>query len=88
MSKLKGCSMRCGRTVISCRSCRRLRSFDLDLEDQKIAAFGSSYRGMAFDLKWGAVSRAVRASDTRTCRGPAAESAASAHRERSCAAPR
>jgi hypothetical protein len=31
-----------------CRSCRRLRSFDVDLEkqDQKIAAFGSSYRGI------------------------------------------
>jgi len=30
-----------------CRSCRRLRSFDLDLQkpDQKIAAFGSSYTG-------------------------------------------
>ncbi|MDT9678178.1 hypothetical protein F6R97_27055 [Pseudomonas sp. JV414] len=34
-----------------CRSCRRLRSFDLDFQqarkeqDQKIAAFGSSYRG-------------------------------------------
>src|SRR5689334_18157535 len=33
-----------------CRSCRRLRSFDLDLDlekqNQKIAAFGSSYRGI------------------------------------------
>ncbi|KAB0508298.1 hypothetical protein F7R14_01210 [Pseudomonas lini] len=32
-----------------CRSCRRLRSFDLPAssrtQDQKIAAFGSSYRG-------------------------------------------
>ncbi|PTT25226.1 hypothetical protein DBR18_25315 [Pseudomonas sp. HMWF021] len=27
-----------------CRSCRRLRSFDLKKQDQKIAAFGSSYR--------------------------------------------
>ncbi|KAE9638384.1 hypothetical protein EJA70_31125 [Pseudomonas sp. PB103] len=32
--------------IIQCRSCRRLRSFDPDLEkDQKIAAFGSSYSG-------------------------------------------
>ena len=33
--------------MMTCRSCRRLRSFDLDLEkqNQKIAAFGSSYRG-------------------------------------------
>ncbi|PTT32211.1 hypothetical protein DBR18_04425 [Pseudomonas sp. HMWF021] len=30
--------------IISCRSCRRLRSFDLVFEDQKIAACGSSYR--------------------------------------------
>ncbi|TFB36287.1 hypothetical protein E3W21_23225 [Pseudomonas sp. F01002] len=28
-----------------CRSCRRLRSFDFDFQDQKIAAFGSSYTG-------------------------------------------
>ncbi|QAY89845.1 hypothetical protein CUN63_07805 [Pseudomonas sp. ACM7] len=27
-----------------CRSCRRLRSFDLENQSQKIAAFGSSYR--------------------------------------------
>ncbi|PVZ57779.1 hypothetical protein C9422_15165 [Pseudomonas sp. B1(2018)] len=27
-----------------CRSCRRLRSFDLASENQKIAACGSSYR--------------------------------------------
>ncbi|KAB0514651.1 hypothetical protein F7R05_10520 [Pseudomonas koreensis] len=26
------------------RSCRRLRSFDFEDQDQKIAAFGSSYR--------------------------------------------
>nr|TSB50634.1 hypothetical protein FEE99_18765 [Pseudomonas sp. ef1] len=26
-----------------CRSCRRLRSFDLEEQNQKIAAFGSSY---------------------------------------------
>ncbi|PYB94065.1 hypothetical protein DMX04_27130 [Pseudomonas koreensis] len=36
-------------TTVPCRSCRRLRSFDLDLdldlENQKIAAFGSSYTG-------------------------------------------
>ncbi|EPA97523.1 hypothetical protein PG5_20700 [Pseudomonas sp. G5(2012)] len=34
-----------------CRSCRRLRSFDLDLEkqSQKIAAFGSSYRNVMFN---------------------------------------
>ncbi|KAB0515692.1 hypothetical protein F7R05_00205 [Pseudomonas koreensis] len=32
----------------NCRSCRRLRSFDLVFEDQKIAAFGSSYRGSIF----------------------------------------
>ncbi|PYB96008.1 hypothetical protein DMX04_24100 [Pseudomonas koreensis] len=31
-----------------CRSCRRLRSFDLQSQSQKIAAFGSSYRGSAF----------------------------------------
>ncbi|AVX90699.1 hypothetical protein PkP19E3_21365 [Pseudomonas koreensis] len=32
-------------TLTPCRSCRRLRSFDLDLkkQNQKIAAFGSSY---------------------------------------------
>ncbi|PKH84280.1 hypothetical protein CXF97_02365 [Pseudomonas sp. Choline-02u-1] len=30
----------------SCRSCRRLRSFDVACEDQKIAAFGSSYTVM------------------------------------------
>ncbi|PTT31060.1 hypothetical protein DBR18_08145 [Pseudomonas sp. HMWF021] len=30
-----------------CRSCRRLRSFDLVFEDQKIAAFGSSYTRFA-----------------------------------------
>ncbi|NTZ95313.1 hypothetical protein FCH79_08260 [Pseudomonas koreensis] len=29
----------------NCRSCRRLRSFDFVLQDQKIAAFSSSYRG-------------------------------------------
>src|SRR5690349_10278534 len=40
-----------------CRSCRRLRSFDLDFKDQKIAAFGSSYRGR----------------DCSTCRGQALE---------------
>ncbi|AVX89031.1 hypothetical protein PkP19E3_12085 [Pseudomonas koreensis] len=38
-----------GLPQIPCRSCRRLRSFDLDCDfkkqDQKIAAFGSSYRG-------------------------------------------
>ncbi|AVX91393.1 hypothetical protein PkP19E3_25135 [Pseudomonas koreensis] len=28
-----------------CRSCRRLRSFDLEKQHQKIAACGSSYRG-------------------------------------------
>ncbi|PVZ58554.1 hypothetical protein C9422_10980 [Pseudomonas sp. B1(2018)] len=28
-----------------CRSCRRLRSFDLEKPNQKIAAFGSSYTG-------------------------------------------
>ncbi|KAB0502210.1 hypothetical protein F7R14_21260 [Pseudomonas lini] len=35
-----------------CRSCRRLRSFDLDCkkQDQKIAAFGSSYEGRAAPL--------------------------------------
>jgi len=27
-----------------CRSCRRLRSFDVAFQDQKIAACGSSYR--------------------------------------------
>ncbi|TFB39289.1 hypothetical protein E3W21_17545 [Pseudomonas sp. F01002] len=34
-------------TLDHCRSCRRLRSFDLDpkKQSQKIAAFGSSYRG-------------------------------------------
>ena len=34
-------------TEALCRSCRRLRSFALDpqKQDQKIAAFGSSYRG-------------------------------------------
>ncbi|PVZ55910.1 hypothetical protein C9422_20840 [Pseudomonas sp. B1(2018)] len=32
----------------TCRSCRRLRSFDLACkkQNQKIAAFGSSYRGV------------------------------------------
>ncbi|TFB35644.1 hypothetical protein E3W21_25105 [Pseudomonas sp. F01002] len=38
--------------VAPCRSCRRLRSFDLDLDlerqSQKIAAFGSSYRDVMF----------------------------------------
>ena len=34
------CCLRC-----LCRSCRRLRSFDSKKQDQKIAAFGSSYRG-------------------------------------------
>jgi hypothetical protein len=46
-----------GRRVVSthCRSCRRLRSFDFDFDyhfkkqDQKIAAFGSSY--MDFQAK-------------------------------------
>ncbi|TMU65981.1 hypothetical protein FGA82_31955, partial [Pseudomonas fluorescens] len=39
-----------------CRSCRRLRSFDLwpfgsvEEQDQKIAAFGSSYRSV-FQIK-------------------------------------
>ncbi|WP_371920733.1 hypothetical protein, partial [Pseudomonas sp. GV085] len=28
------------------KSCRRLRSFDLVFKNQKIAAFGSSYRGV------------------------------------------
>ncbi|RRW65090.1 hypothetical protein EGJ53_15355 [Pseudomonas fluorescens] len=28
---------------LPCRSCRRLRSFDLKNKNQKIAAFGSSY---------------------------------------------
>ncbi|CAI8889413.1 hypothetical protein EMIT0P218_330024 [Pseudomonas sp. IT-P218] len=29
---------------VPCRSCRRLRSFDFDFQDQKIAACGSSYK--------------------------------------------
>ncbi|QAX85778.1 hypothetical protein C2E19_18845 [Pseudomonas sp. DTU12.3] len=33
-----------GHTSGPCRSCRRLRSFDVDFKDQKIAACGSSYR--------------------------------------------
>jgi hypothetical protein len=48
--------------IALCRSCRRLRSFDLDLDlprlhgRQKIAAFGSSYGvvrsfDLAFDLQ-------------------------------------
>jgi hypothetical protein len=33
------------RDVIAlCRRCRRLRSFDLENQRQKIAAFGSAYR--------------------------------------------
>jgi hypothetical protein len=38
-----------------CRSCRRLRSFDVDLEKQgqQIAAFGSSYRGICGVLSGG-----------------------------------
>ncbi|AVX87940.1 hypothetical protein PkP19E3_06200 [Pseudomonas koreensis] len=31
--------------AIPCRSCRRLRSFDLEKQNQKIAACGSSYIG-------------------------------------------
>ncbi|PVZ59373.1 hypothetical protein C9422_10575 [Pseudomonas sp. B1(2018)] len=30
--------------TVPCRSCRRLRSFDLERQHQKIAACGSSYR--------------------------------------------
>ncbi|PTT26033.1 hypothetical protein DBR18_23755 [Pseudomonas sp. HMWF021] len=41
-------SDRCG-LHCPCRSCRRLRSFDLFLK-AKIAAFGSSYRGASFQM--------------------------------------
>ncbi|KAE9641279.1 hypothetical protein EJA70_22555 [Pseudomonas sp. PB103] len=41
------------RPATPCRSCRRLRSFDLDLKkrDQKIAACGSSYRGSVVSVR-------------------------------------
>ena len=45
----------------TCRSCRRLRSFDFDFQDQKIAAFGSSYRGYASNWRM--------ASSRRKCAG-------------------
>jgi hypothetical protein len=40
--------------AIPCRSCRRLRSFDLDFEkqSQKIAAFGSSYNYLGFAINY------------------------------------
>ncbi|VVO89655.1 hypothetical protein PS898_02254 [Pseudomonas fluorescens] len=55
-----------------CRSCRRLRSFDLDVnfkkQDQKIAACGSSYIGRD---SLGYLRRAAMAStDSRISAGP------------------
>ncbi|MBD0678935.1 hypothetical protein CGA21_09770 [Pseudomonas sp. PSB11] len=40
-----------------CRSCRRLRSFDLAFkkQDQKIAACGSSYRGAPITVGCGTI---------------------------------
>ncbi len=47
-----------------CRSCRRLRSFDF--EDQKIAAFGSSYRG-AYLARWQRFSAQSRGGAFQAC---------------------
>jgi len=60
-------------TARLCRSCRRLRSFDVVFKDQKIAAFGSSYRELISDFKscvelWKTNSHSCQSATYRRCK--------------------
>ncbi|KAE9646248.1 hypothetical protein EJA70_08585 [Pseudomonas sp. PB103] len=52
-----------------CRSCRRLRSFDVVFKVKKIAACGSSYRGNGCSVKlWKTNSPSCQSATYRRCK--------------------